>query len=400
MPLHICLDARLIPGNSGGVEQVATGLMHSLADAPGGNRYSFLVYKEFESHFRSFAGARVELVQAGSAPLHTHIPPWAKAIKQAARYAHGLLGRFGLLPEQLPSEPPAVSRLNPDVVHFNLQRAFLTSRRNVYQPWDLQHLHLPQFTNRGEAARRDRSYRKFCSQASLIVVSSTWGQHDLSTAYGIAEERIRVVPMASPTDTYPVLSDAECQAELAQLHITGPFAYFPAQSWPHKNHIAVVQAIRMLRDRGLEAPVVFSGRQTDHYAVVSASAGDLRVSDLIRHVGFVTERQMIALYRSARLLVFPSLFEGWGLPITEAMALGVPVAASNATCIPEQLGNAGLLFDPRHPEEIADRMAALWRDDALRQRCIVQGRERAKDFTWRRTAEALNSIYAEVAGRA
>lgn len=394
-PLHVCLDARLIPAVSGGVEQVVSGLMFALSSVASRYRYSFLVYNEFEAHFRALAGPRIELVPVGPVPVPRRLPVWAESARPFLRQL-----RNRLLPERhrLPAEPLAVERLSPDVIHFNLQIAFRTRRRNIYQPWDLQHRHLPDFFSRAEVDARESLYRAFCRQATLAVVSSEWGKQDLASAYALPSQRIRVVPLASPTDAYPRLSESEVASELAKLGIAQPYGYYPAQSWPHKNHIMLIRSLHLLKQRhGLPVRIVFSGRQTDHYQAIAAEADRLGVGDQIRHVGFVTDRQMVALYRGARLLAFPSLFEGWGLPITEAMALGVPIAATQATCIPEQLGGAGLLFDPSRPEEIADQLSTLWCDQAIREACISRGRSRVEHYTWTRVADSFNDIYAEIA---
>lgn len=398
MALHVCLDARLVPGNSGGVEQVATGLMHALGEAPGDQRFSFLVYDDFIPHFQRFAGRRVELVGSGPAPLHARGPRWVRALKPLAKK---MLEAAGFTPGVLPpppEEPEVVRRLAPDVLHFNLPGAFRTSRRNLYVVYDLQYVHLPEFFTAADHAARDRSYRAFCEQATLVMALSGWGRDDLVQQFGLAPARIRVVPMAAPTDAYVAPPAEELAAARARLGISEPYAFFPAQSWPHKNHLAVVRALHLLkRDHALVIPLVLSGRRTAHYDLVEAEARRLNVAGQIRHLGFVAERDLLLLYSQARLLVFPSLFEGWGLPLTEAMKLGVPIAASEATCIPEQLGDAGLLFDPQRPEAIAGSLRRLWTDATLRGELVARGHAQVARFTWARTAMLLSAIYDELA---
>lgn len=393
MPLHVCLDARLIPGSAGGVEQATTGLMHALGGSGPGFRYSFLVYAGCEPHFAPYATGASELVPAGPPPLHHRMPGWLSTIKP---WAKRTLRRLGLFSGGLGPEPAVVAALAPDLVHFPMQQAWRTVRRNLYQPWDLQHRHLPQFFTAAECADRDRLYRACCTQATRVVVASEWGRRDLAAAYGLDPARIGVVPMAAPTDAYPRLDDTEAKRELAALGVEPPYAYYPAQSWPHKNHLGLVRALARIRAEGGPAiRLVCSGRRTGEFAASEAEAARLDVA--LRHVGFVDTRRMVALYRGARLLVFPSLFEGWGLPITEAMSLGVPIAAARSTCIPEQLGDAGVLFDPADPADIARAVCALWEDATLRERCVAAGRARVARYTWAATAAAYNRIYQELA---
>lgn len=395
MPIHICLDARLIPGTAGGVEQATTGLMHALGGSGSGFRYSFLVYTGFEKYFAPYITGTSELVPAGPPPMHRHLPGWLSGVKPLAKR---MLRRLGLIPEGLGAEPAIVAALAPDLLHFPMQIAWRTSRHNLYQPWDLQHRHLPQFFTADTRAYRERVYSASCAQATRVVVASEWGKRDLVSAYGIDPAKISVVPMAAPTDAYPRLDKNEAERELAAMGLEGPYVYYPAQSWPHKNHLALVHALAHIRKGGGPTiRLVCSGRRTDAFAEIESEAARLGLSGVLCHVGFVDTRRMVALYHGARLLAFPSLFEGWGLPITEAMSLGVPIAAARSTCIPEQLGDAGVLFDPSDPVDIARAVRSLWEDADLRQRCIAAGHERVARYTWSATAALYNRIYQELA---
>jgi glycosyltransferase involved in cell wall biosynthesis len=113
--------------------------------------------------------------------------------------------------------------------------------------------------------------------------------------------------------------------------------------------------------------------------------------------GFLAPADLRALYSLATALIYPSLFEGFGLPVVEAFSAGLPIASSNATCLPDLVDEAGLLFDPREPDEIAARTLELWRDDALRTRLAERGRGRAEIFTFPRTAELLRAHYRRLA---
>lgn len=392
---HICVNGRMIPSVPGGVEQATTGLLRALSAHADGLRISVLVYDDHLEAFAPHASGAVSLVASGKAPVRLQAPDWTAAIKPLART---ILRRLGLRSNGLDAEPPAIAALRPDVVHFPWQIAWRSSIPCIYQPWDLQHRHLPQFFSTDELAYRNRLYGAGCAQAAAVVVASEWGRRDVISYYGIDPARVRVIPMAAPTDGYPSLSAAEVAQELARFGLAGPYAYFPAQSWPHKNHLAVVRALARLRaDGGPAISLVCSGRRTDHFAVVEAEAARLGIAAQLRHVGFVDTRAMVALYAGARLLVFPSLFEGWGLPITEAMSLGVPIAAARSTCIPEQLGEAGVLFDPNDDAQIAVALRSLWEDEALRERCIARGRERVANYTWAATARAFLELYRELA---
>jgi glycosyltransferase involved in cell wall biosynthesis len=119
----------------------------------------------------------------------------------------------------------------------------------------------------------------------------------------------------------------------------------------------------------------------------------------MRFVGYVSPLDLRCLYRLARFLVFPSLFEGGGMPVFEAFAAGVPVACSNVTCLPRQAGDAALLFEPRDRAAMADALVRTWGDGALRSDLVRRGRDRVARFTWDRTARIYRAHYRQIAGR-
>jgi glycosyltransferase involved in cell wall biosynthesis len=126
---------------------------------------------------------------------------------------------------------------------------------------------------------------------------------------------------------------------------------------------------------------------------------DLGLDNQVQFVGFVSPLEVNVLYRTCRAVVFPTLFEGWGLPVSEGFAAGVPVACSRVTCLPEQSGGGALLFDPRDTADLARAVAEVWRDEALRTRLVARGREVVARLTWDRTAELFRAHYRRTAGR-
>jgi len=170
---------------------------------------------------------------------------------------------------------------------------------------------------------------------------------------------------------------------LARLGLEpGRYIIFPANFWRHKNHSVLLMAFRMAMERGLPADIrlVCTGSPGERGESVKESAVALGLRDRVVFTGFVRDEELIALVAQARAMVFPSLFEGFGLPVLEAMALGVPVACSNVTSLPEVAGEAALLFDPRKPTEVAKAIVSIVTDDALREELSVAGRLRAHEF--------------------
>jgi glycosyltransferase involved in cell wall biosynthesis len=299
----------------------------------------------------------------------------------------------------LSSGHETIARHGADVMHFTRQMAFATSVPSIYQPHDLQHVHLPEFFTERERERRDREYRAFCAQAALVVAPTNWVRADLIEQYGLDPEKVVVVNQPPVTVAYEPPGVDESAAIAARLALPDRYLLYPAQTWVHKNHERLFEAIAALRAKGLRVPVVFSGRQTERFESLTALAHDLSIEDQLLFLGFVDTREVQVLYARAAGLIFPSLYEGWGMPVVEAFAAGIPVATSNVTSLPALAGDAAILFDPHDPSRIAEAIERLWSDGELAERLVERGRARARLFDWRHTALVLRAHYRRIAGR-
>ena len=402
--LRVVLDARVWDGASGGVQQWVLGLASAFSSLePSGDEYLFLVNAGREAWLTPFVSGACRIV-ATAAPEHRRSPVSSFRSQIAARLPVIRTGWRRLKsarrrPVTLPISDGTVERLGADVVHFTFQDAFVTDIPSLYQPWDLQHVHLPEFFSNRERARRELTYRAFCAQAASIVTATNWVKRDVMAHYGVPPERIAVVDVPPVTSAYPELTPEAATAIGQRMQLPDRFLLYPAQTWPHKNHARLFQALGQLRADGLRVPLVCSGQRNEHHAAVLRAAREAGIGNDVQLVGFVTPMEIGALYRSARALIFPSLYEGWGLPIVEAFQTGLPVACSNVTSLPELVGVAALVFDPRDTDAIAAAIRRLWVDDALAAELARLGRLRGACFSWHRTALTLRAHYRQVAGR-
>jgi len=287
-----------------------------------------------------------------------------------------------------------------NIMHFTRQLGFRTSLPSIYHPHDLQHVHLPQFFSEEERRWREVTYGGLCRQAALVAVASTWAREDVVAHYQLAEDRVVVVPLAPPTGAYPATSEADFEAVRSRLALPDRFFLYPAQTWPHKNHLGLLQALALLRDRErMRIPVVFPGRQNEHFAVIEAKVAELGIGSQVRFPGFVSPVELVCLYRLATGVVIPTRFEAGSFPLWEAFFLGVPAACSNVTSLPAQAGDAALLFEPEDVEGMAHSIARLWSDQDLRRELAQRGRQRVARFTWGQTARAFRAHYRRLAGK-
>jgi glycosyltransferase involved in cell wall biosynthesis len=239
-------------------------------------------------------------------------------------------------------------------------------------------------SGRGEWAFRERWLSTVLGRAAMIVAGNEVGRDEIQRFYGIGPERIRLMP--HPT---PELPPGAAGGEPSPVG-AGEYLFYPAQFWPHKNHVNLLLALRILRERhGLNLSLALTGSDKGNLAFVRRTAHDLGVAGAVQFLGFVPRAQMGALYRNAVALVYPTFFGPENLPPLEAFAAGCPVVASDVAGAREQLGDAALLVDATKPEQIADAVVRLRREPGLRERLIRSGSARAQLHT---TADFVRGV--------
>lgn len=404
-PLRVCIDARTAHGAAGGIQQFIIGLVSGLSALEGGDE-EYVILGDEETHrwLGAYAGDRCPIEASRAAAPRDD----AVALKEAVlRLAPGVAERLGDVPLLWRAAPPPIprsngtlERLGVDVVHFTTQDALLTEVPSIYHPHDLQHLHLPALFSRRTRFLRERSYRAFCEQARMVAVVSSWTRDDVVRQYGLPPEKVQVVPFAPATAAYAAPTEEEAAGFVASRRLPPRFVFYPAQTWPHKNHAALLEALALLEARdGLKVHLVSTGHRNAHCDTLLERAARLGVRDRVHFLGFVSPGELQWLYRSCTAVIIPSLFEAASFPLWEAFLAGVPAACSNVTSLPAQAGDAALVFDPRAPQEIADAVRRLWTEPALAAELVRRGRENVSRFAWDRTARLFRAHYRRIAGR-
>src|SRR5262249_25609875 len=158
---------------------------------------------------------------------------------------------------------------------------------------DLQHVHLPEFFNAGQRAWRERWYGELCRRAAMVAVSSDWTRHDVETHFDLPPDRVRVVPLAPLLSATPTPPPAERARIVARLGLLPRYAIYPAQTWPHKNHVRLLEALALLKSRdGRVVPLVATGSQTAHFAAIAEAATALGVADQVTWTGFLPAAEL------------------------------------------------------------------------------------------------------------
>lgn len=398
-PINVCIDARLRDGEHGGVQQVVIGLSHGFKQlerhGDSGTVYHFLTWTGEDAWLRPHLPAGARILSCGAPAPNGG---WRRLLRRV-RLLQRLWRAIARAPGRLPDSDGTIERAGIDVMHFTHQSAFLTPVPSIYHPHDLQHLHLPEFFSERERRSRELAYRTFCERADTIAVASSWVKRDLIHHYGLPAEKVRVIPWAPPNEAYPEPGAEDIERTRAELNLPESFVFYPAQTWPHKNHIGLVRALAKLHEQGLAVSLVSSGRMTEHHQRISEEVRRLGLDDAVHFVGFVSPLQLQVLYRLCRAAVIPTKFEAASYPVWEAFLASAPVACSAVTSLPEQVGDAAITFDPDDPDAIADAVRRLWTDETLRSRLIARARERVSQLSWEQTARRFRAEYRRVAGR-
>jgi glycosyltransferase involved in cell wall biosynthesis len=375
--MHVGLNLIfLVPGETGGMEVAARELLPALvAEAPAGTRFTAFINREAAA---AADGPWGELLPAVTVPVN------------ARNRFQWVLGEQLLLPR-------LAARAGVDLLHSLASTAPLWGRfHRVVTVHDLIYARFPE----AHSGLREKGMRVLVPQGARrsdrVIADSQSTRDDLVALLDIPPDRIDVVPLGLggvQREQPPPEHETRAHFELGERRVVLSLS----AKRPHKNLIALIGALARIASE--QRPVlVLPGYPTAHEAELRARARACGVEDDVRFPAWVSSRELEGLWALASAFVFPSLYEGFGLPVLEAMARGVPVACSNASSLPEVAGDAALLFDPRQEAQIAEAMLRLMNDAELVARLRGLGRERAERFTWKRSARLTLDSYARALG--
>ena len=345
----------LVPRISGGSETYARELIRALA------RVGRLEYHVFVPSLAPDAADGLSSTIASSYPAASSMPGRMRAMAQATAFP-------GRLRRELTAERPL------DALHFPLTITIPrgTGVSAATSVLDLQHELFPQFFSRPERAYRRLAYRTAVRSSKLVIAISGHVKESIVERLGVEPERVRVAYLGIDLEQ---LRPGDGERE--------PLLLYPANGWPHKNHARLLEAFDLIRHERPELRLVLTGSGLEN--LPDQTGVEVR--------GHVPRDELVRLYQTAEALVFPSLYEGFGLPPLEAMACGCPVAVSQAGALPEVCGDAARYFDPAEPEEIA---AATLDVLASPGELAARGLAHARAFTWDECARRHDEVYEEL----
>ena len=240
---------------------------------------------------------------------------------------------------------------------------------------DIQERFFPEFFDDEQWKARAFHYTWSLRMADRVMAISDFSKRTFVEVAVIPEEKIDRVYLCADE-----LPEEAKQPEVA-LDLEQPFAFYPANSWAHKNHGRLLDAIALNREHGLKIQTVLTGAQVENTPSLHDAIKERSLEDLVEHAGRISRAELAWLYRNARMLVNPSLFEGFGIPLVEAMQSDCAITCSGTTSLPEVGGPAIRTFDPYSTASIAEVLHDVWTDETLRNELVIHGRQQCKMFT-------------------
>jgi len=377
--------------------------VNALGDSGGGYTFSQDVYQallrvsEKYSHRFFLFDSTSKNGSNRELPRHISTIPAERSFlrRLAERFAYEAKRRMPSASGGIRWEAPYIPAFKREVIQNRLDCAFSLLPwtwspilPNIVTVWDLEHRRKPYFPELTDQdwgwgwEERERNYQAVLPRAAAVITGTEFGKSQIEHFYGVDPAVIRVIPFPTPSFALDHANPLKRGSFKLPAGVFGEFLFYPAQYWPHKNHFRLLQTVKILRERhGWKGCLVCCGSDKGNLKYTRERAAELGVGDQVRFLGFVTQEELIALYREALALVFVSYLGPDNLPPLEAFALGCPVIASAIDGAEEALGRAAVYADPDNATDIAAAVCRIKEEEGLREKLIAEGRMRASHST-------------------
>ncbi len=290
-------------------------------------------------------------------------------------------------------------RTELDLTHSPTPLIVPTKGRTIVTVYDLFFMDFPELAD--NQARRDffRKAETSFRKADGIITISKFTKNELLEKFTVEESKVRVVYLGIDHGAWDDISASGVEEIRAKYGLPSTFLLFVGAIEPRKNLLRLIKALTMIHKEYESISLVMVGRRGQELKKLTDEIERQSLQSWVKMLGYVPESDLKYLYRLASLLVFPSLCEGFGLPVLEAMTSGLPVVTSRSSALPEIAEHAALYFDPENPAEMAEKILQALQDKKLYENLRDKGLKRANAFQWEKTAAETLNFYEEVAGR-
>lgn len=370
----------LFPGQIGGIETYLRHLIVALGQVDRVNQYTLFASEQNQTIFQDISYPNFKKVTIPLLPASSSL-------------ARRVLRKLKLSPSHLAQQ---LSTYQVDVLHYpgtTIDQLELNTPC-VLTMHDIQHEFFPEFFSAEVLAWRKTTYRPSAQKARYIITDSDFTRQTIIDKYEIAPKKVKTIYLGVDRIFHPP-SSCEVTNHIRQKYsLPEQFLFFPANPWPHKNHARLFEALKLLKQKhSLSCRLVLSGIFKSEAVDLSSLLKQAGLEEEVQILGYIPYEDLPGLYAAATALIFPSLFEGFGLPILEAMACDCPVICANTTSLPELAGEAALLVDPLDVAQIAEIIYNVLDSQSLRNSLKEKGLVQVKNFSWERAARQTIEVY-------
>lgn len=280
-----------------------------------------------------------------------------------------------------------------DLTHSPTPLLLPSGGKKIVTVYDLCFMEYPHLSDDESRHMFSSRIEQSLHRADGIITISHFSQEQILKRFSINKRKIHVTPLGIDHDFWRDIAKDETERIKSKFNLPATYLLFVGAHEPRKNIGRLIEALKIVHNRYKKIPLVLAGREGKDSAVVMDRINTYDLKQWVYPTGYLNDLELRSIYRLATALVFPSVCEGFGLPLLEAMASGIPVVASQAPALPEICQDAALFFDPEHPEEMAEAIIRVLKDETLRKDLVHRGAQRLEDFSWELTAEKTLSIY-------
>lgn len=370
-----------IPAGTGGTETYFRSLLDGLQKYDNSNDYTLLVDKKYLSSAKQLISSKKWKVVG-----HSLLP--SKYIKGLRKIKIVKGSNDDLLAKKINS-------MNFDLVHFPFQaiHPFGIETKKVLTFMDMQEKHYPEFFSREELTFRNNNFEKSVIGSDEVIAISKYTKKDISKYYGKKNYlKTSVVYIGGP-------EQQNTRVAYDKFKEFSPYFYYPAATWPHKNHERLIKAFNKFVKKKPEFRLVLSGLSRQRSDVIIKLISELDLNQKVVVLGYLPYEELPSVFRNSYALVFPSLFEGFGIPLLESMQYDIPIVCSNSSSLPEVGGKAALYFKPKSINDIANKMTSIAEDkelyNKLRKECVNQRKKFSIKKMTLETIAVYNKVYNE-----
>ena len=294
---------------------------------------------------------------------------------------------------------PVISTINKsdcDLIIFPSQDAlsYQVNKKSLSTIHDLMHRYEPEFQEykNGEYERREKHYALMCEFSDGILVDSEIGKNHVIESYNLSSNKIFVLPFVPPT----YLLSSKMVNVKQKYNLPERYLFYPAQFWEHKNHLNLIESFKILIQKGYDINLVLVGSKKNNFNKVIDKINRYKLSNRIFVLGYVNNDEMFSLYKNALMTIFVSLLGPTNIPVMEALTIGSPLICSNVYAMPDQVGDAALLVDPKNPEDISNKIELLLNDKMLIADLITKGKKKVENYTQMEFTHRLENIIEKI----